>query len=997
IVGGDVIELGAIVVDKGGIFSVEDEAITWDVPGGITLKGEGRLLYRYDRVPLPVTIPDGETGIYEANSATGNQDGPTTVGAGATLKLAGNGSTLFINGLVVNNGVIQAVGNGPYLNGEMSGDGLVQSAGAYIRMAGGLRAGTLRLDLAGGVDLGCPAAAGYPQVANPVDAEGAPLTAKGTIYLRARGGAIGESWNSFFSSTKEGGHTVYSYNETANVTTCLDHVTWELCALRQAQGTGESHIRLVNGSKVTVTNDVVMGYANGPRSASLYLEGGTEMSVLGSGNDALALGQWSGPSNGVYQVTVDGARLEVPNAIIRVGKDGPYGYFTAKNGAVVRAKGIGSRVSFGDGYGATNYTNGDECVTLQSGATMELGEGGLRGAIARPDLPNFDFEDGTLRALADWTYPGDWPQIAFGSDGARAGRVVFDLNGKNVGLKAAIGGASEVELKGPGTFTTYTDIQSQPIGKWTVDSGVTADFSGFTGFAGGLELGEGVSAKMNLNVQDGAEEGLVEFGLFPKSTLTRPKGHLGPLSMRLDNMALLHSSRGEGQKMQNVGLLWRGQFHVAEEETGTWHFGGTFDDNIYFEIDGEEVLTSTSWNGVATGARELDAGWHDFRVAAADGTGGQGPAAANGWSGAMGLGWTRFAPADDDAAKRASTYTKFDPSTLRMRPSRDAFTGARWMRGHGPLNEGTWEKYEDPLLESYTNIYAALDAITNGIRCINSKAWSDGPSHCARFLGYFKVEDAQAGDWSFKGQYDDRIALRIDGRKVLSTTSWDAAATGTVALDAGWHAFDIRVGDGTGGWGAQLKDADGNDAALVATTPGGRATAFDERAFKIAASIFDIAHAAGAGLGGDILLNAGSTLENLGTRGYCPIGGRLLGRGAGTLKGRFRMVGGTLVVPGPGPRVGLETRFANADAQFLAGLGAIELDLAGKPTFSTATICDAYGLTAADAAKIPVTATIAGADDATVEKYADAFSATVKDGKLVVLNARGGGCVIYLR
>ena len=32
-----------------------------------------------------------------------------------------------------------------------------------------------------------------------------------------------------------------------------------------------------------------------------------------------------------------------------------------------------------------------------------------------------------------------------------------------------------------------------------------------------------------------------------------------------------------------------------------------------------------------------------------------------------------------------------------------------------------------------------------------------------------------------------------------------------------------------------------------------------------------------------------------------------------------------------------------------------------------------------------------------VEKYADAFSATVKNGKLVVCNARGGGFLFYLR
>ena len=39
IVGGDTVQVGKIVVKDGGAFSVEDENITWDVPGGITLTG----------------------------------------------------------------------------------------------------------------------------------------------------------------------------------------------------------------------------------------------------------------------------------------------------------------------------------------------------------------------------------------------------------------------------------------------------------------------------------------------------------------------------------------------------------------------------------------------------------------------------------------------------------------------------------------------------------------------------------------------------------------------------------------------------------------------------------------------------------------------------------------------------------------------------------------------------------------------------------------------
>lgn len=450
--------------------------------------------------------------------------------------------------------------------------------------------------------------------------------------------------------------------------------------------------------------------------------------------------------------------------------------------------------------------------------------------------------------------------------------------------------------------------------------------------------------------------------------------------------------------MQMAGFLWRGQFLVPEGEEGTWYFAGTWDDNIYFEIDGQQTVLSTTWDAVATGTRELTAGWHDFRIATCDGIGGQGPAAANGWSNVMGLGWTRFAPASG-ADKNASTYAKFDTSTLKMRPPTNTIVGVRWQRGAGAHVSSTWEVgYEDPVLGSYTNVFAAGDSITNSLRVLNSSSAAIMKSRDNRFLGYFKVDADKAGTWEFKGQYDDTVYLRVDGRKVIENTAWNASKTATVELDAGWHAFDIRVGDGVGGWGPSgMKDDDGCEAGLTAKAPGGRALCFDERNFRIVASIYDIANDAGAGLGGNILLNAGSVLENAATRGYCPIRGRLDGAGTGTLKGRFRMDGGTLVIPGPGSRLAFGTQFQNVDANFLAGLGAIELDLAGKPTFGQVSVCDAYGLTAEDAARIPVTAKIADADAEMVEKYADAFSATVKNGKLVVCNARGGGFVFYLR
>ena len=86
-----------------------------------------------------------------------------------------------------------------------------------------------------------------------------------------------------------------------------------------------------------------------------------------------------------------------------------------------------------------------------------------------------------------------------------------------------------------------------------------------------------------------------------------------------------------------------------------------------------------------------------------------------------------------------------------------------------------------------------------------------------------------------------------------------------------------------------------------------------------------------------------------------------------------------------------------AGARIVDGNLALNVQDGDVQTFGQVSVCDAYGLTAEDAARIPVTAKIADADAEMVEKYADAFSATVKNGKLVVCNARGGGFVFYLR
>ena len=85
---------------------------------------------------------------------------------------------------------------------------------------------------------------------------------------------------------------------------------------------------------------------------------------------------------------------------------------------------------------------------------------------------------------------------------------------------------------------------------------------------------------------------------------------------------------------------------------------------------------------------------------------------------------------------------------------------------------------------------------------LNMTKHSTGPSyHTYAYRGEFLVTEANAGTWYFYGQWDDRVRLDIDGKTVLAATADCGAASGHIALAAGWHSFIVAARDGYGGQG----------------------------------------------------------------------------------------------------------------------------------------------------------------------------------------------------
>lgn len=982
---GTTISLGGIVVDgPGSQFQVEDN-LAWDVPNGITLMNGGEINLRYAVLPdtVPLKVPAGQVGGFLSSAATGRTQGTVTVEERAILELRA-GENFFIDGPLVNNGRVVAKGWGVFLNGPISGSGTFGNDGDNIRFTGGVQSPeeTLHLDLSGGIDLGQPGIEGYPHF-KAIDG-----TVGGGVWLRARGGTFSNEWDGFINSTQDKSTELICYNDgRTDVTTHLDHVSWRIPFLRLGKAGGTMHLHLMNESSITINETAADGRggflvlsqdAGGAKGATVTLDPGTRLTVLSTDADGFCLGQWSRATNSHARIIADGATVAAPNGYLRMGKDIPYAEFIAKNGANVSMKGLEVRST----QTPVDYLNGLAQVHLASGATWSIGEYGIKSLMAYPDMPALDLADGTFRATADWPDNSDWLQVAFGEHPGQAGRVTFDLGGHNVQFSAAVGGVSDVTVTGGGTLNMERRIQSVPTGKWTVDAGVTANLKGMAGFAGGLEVAAGATAAVSIAGTSACEFGMVTRRSFDVGRAWKD----GPYAMLDTTMDQLHTHWEPGP-MQNTAFVWAGQFYVPADQAGTWYFAGNYDDNILLEIDGAEAFYNADWNKLATTSFDVGAGWHDFRVVAYDGTGGQGVSTVDetkAWANAgLSLGWSATAPAN---ALDPSSYQRFDPTTLQMRPrpapaGTTGVTGVRWQTGRyqvdtAQIGLATWQEYGYKL-------YEHVDIVTNTLQMINSTAW--GNASMSRFSGYFHVDDDKAGDWTFTGQYDDNIVLRVDDEELFMTKDWQNRQQKTVALSAGWHAFDIRVGDGAGGVGPSgLTDDNGVAAGLTAKAPNEPAKAFDERNFRLVANSYQLGIEAGAGLGGTTTLNEGATLVNDAAKGFCPIYGRLAG--AGTLQGAFRMAGGTLVVP-VADMTASTPELKDADADFLAGLGGIELQLTERPRFTRLPLYPAYGLTEKAADGVAVTATFSGAEaDKLARKYEGKFKAQVVDGRLTVVN-----------
>ena len=967
--------------------------ISGSVSNGIRLSDGSTLNLHGTTMPatIPISVDAGATVAVNGTTSANTVNGSLTIGAGATVNVTPDQPVTF-NGAITNAGTfVQAKSNNIYFDCPELVGGTYEVRGNHFWFGGAINSPeseiTLKSANAGITIFGAQSTlpgTGIPKLK--------AIHVDGTLAeIRFMPRAACEVTNNLYDAVWAAANKVMidSVEDTA-ATVTVKNATWEPkgdVMLGSISGRG-AYVKIADGATLTIPSGKGLYTAyniNSPKECILEVAEGGTLNYPGANNYfQIGRGSTGVDANALPQrLLISGGTVNMPTAQLLIGAytRTAYADLTAGLLAVQQLQPRQTATYI------ANWKSAYDVRFTQTGGVLELGSGGSVSAIPGVDKPYLDLAAGTLRASENLSNRYGYMNIQFGASPTAHGEYTLDLNGKTVTWNAPLAGMSDVTITGEGTFTSAATLQSIPLGKWTVTNTMAvADLSGAAGFAGGLTVAPGKSAKIAVT-----GEGLVEWAFFNNNQIADMnalKAYTGVCPYVNSTLGHVHLSFGSNVAPMgtNSRFVYRGQFYVEADKAGTWYFGVNYDDNITLVIDGVEVASATAYNIVGTGSAELAEGWHDFRICVLDGSGSCGPY-VSGWSNTMGVGWSTDAAAEGSTA--ASAYTRFDTTTLAMRLPQGAAAQTAVRMKAAPVSDGnTFMDERQP--------FTVLDCVTNSLALLHTLngdgVASVANSQTVHYEGCFLVPEENAGEWTFTGWYDDYLSLYIDGANIIPKVN--KTTSKTVQLTAGWHTFRIAVVDGVGNYGGKLTDDNGKVCALKAKPANGAKTlAFDGGNFRLAYSAADAQKMCAAGLGGEIDVGAGATLQNDVAAGYCPIYGTL--KGSGTLSGAFRFTGTTncWAVTQSSVRELARVEFANPTKETFTGLKSLNATFNDKPTkalyyLSTATV---DGLTQADLAGTTVTVTDGERD------YSANFTLTVKAGRLALANSKPSGTYIIVR
>jgi hypothetical protein len=123
----------------------------------------------------------------------------------------------------------------------------------------------------------------------------------------------------------------------------------------------------------------------------------------------------------------------------------------------------------------------------------------------------------------------------------------------------------------------------------------------------------------------------------------------------------------------------------------------------------------------------------------------------------------------------------------------------------------------DPLGPSITELNTEDNAGTD-------ERWVDGTTYV--YSGEIYI--TSSGVASFMEHIDDFVYLKIDSTVVLDNGDWGTATAGKFTGTQGWHTFELRVYDGTGGQGPSAAAPTGRPAFGYSPTDTGNSTDFTQ-------------------------------------------------------------------------------------------------------------------------------------------------------------------------
>lgn len=1001
------IDVEGVLVTGGGVFRPEamGEA-NFKIPGGITL--DNGTLHGYGSTyPTNVAVNvEAGGGIIDAQSGTTTFKGPVNVKEGATLTLNG-ANVLTFNGAMNVAGTLRNTDStrnlaGPFTgvgfentggdlylaNGFTSGDLDVSISSGHVFLKEGMKAGVITVNMTGGVPgffpgsgtapqftelninkvSGTPGLDIRPQATGMMDVSGkvnANFDGTGTIYVygAARDGEYGMALNlSGSADTLIVGYDA-SHGGDLRLKAGSDLTAKKVYTGYNSSGTSHGRIVIDSGAKLTATSELFMGrYGGSPSTKAVQT-----MDVSG---------------------TLDAAGITFYSAY-----DTPRTETYIREGGVVKANGItmnrtlapskdsqmnNNSWAYGSGVAAAEGRH----WLIMEGGRIEMGGGGLLGQRV-PGVTKIDLQNGELvNVKAAWGGSQGFP-VFFGYE-KLGGSFTFDLDEYYVNWNQGLSGASDLTIKGSADFTGHRKedrMQGVMLGKVTVENTAANDLRVTSAFSGGLKLAEGVNAEVAKYSDERYPYAVAGYVI---DQMAETAWSYPFVSANFWNFTAKNYSSGSAPYSKHSTWAGRGEFYVPAEKAGTWTFAGQCDDWVRLDIDGTQVMRSGSKCAVARGSVELTEGWHKFTLALTDWEGGAGPSNA-GWKDVMAVGFI----VGESTSTTPGDYTKFAPGanlgdglTLQVRPVHNVCVWS-WQNGNGSWN--TTENWNHiKCLDSVEYMHRHGNSGTDSTRYFNDKKVS-------RFQGWFKVEENQGGQWSFDMHYDDYKMLVIDGVTLINVGSWGDPTNAKVTLAPGWHRWEARVGDSTGGYGPN-NDKNNYWTLSYVAPDSPTEKQFIETNLKLAATLGDIAVLEPTGIYKELMLGAGSTLTSSGTMAM-PIFGTL--KGTGSLAGAFAFAGDANCWEAAGTynrRYLAAAKFADADRGTFIGLRAVKVVFDAAPRCAVYHLANApAGLSATDLADVKVTASDAERD------YSDKFGLGIRDGRIVLLNRASGGTVLFLR